>query len=175
MSHKIPVVAVVGRPNVGKSSLFNWLIGERLAIVDSTAGVTRDRMIHPLEIGDRLVELVDTGGMGIEDVDKLTDHIEDQISLAIDSADVIVFLVDTRTAQEYASGHIPGAINIDYREIGISPPTDDTDALVIVYCRSGNRSGTAARTLAGLGYTRVLDWGGVIRWPYSLVTGADPR
>ncbi len=93
----IPQVAIVGRPNVGKSSVFNWLIEERLAIVDSVAGVTRDRMMHPLEIGDRLVELVDTGGMGIEDVDKLTDHIEDQISLAIESADVVVFLVDTRT------------------------------------------------------------------------------
>ncbi|NLS95104.1 MAG: ribosome biogenesis GTPase Der [Planctomycetaceae bacterium] len=102
----IPQVAIVGRPNVGKSSVFNWLIGERLAIVDSVAGVTRDRMIHPLEIGNRLVELVDTGGMGIEDVDKLTDHIEDQISLAIDSADVIVFLVDTRTGIAPLDEHV---------------------------------------------------------------------
>ncbi|MGI6419932.1 MAG: ribosome biogenesis GTPase Der [Thermoguttaceae bacterium] len=93
----IPQVAIVGRPNVGKSSLFNWLIGQRLAIVDSVAGVTRDRMIQPLEIEDRLVELIDTGGMGIDDVDKLTDHIEEQISLAIDAADVILFVVDTRT------------------------------------------------------------------------------
>ncbi|MDD4788325.1 MAG: 50S ribosome-binding GTPase, partial [Pirellulales bacterium] len=93
----IPQVAIVGRPNVGKSSLFNWLIGRRLAIVDSVAGVTRDRMIQPLEIEDRLVELIDTGGMGIDDVDRLTDQIEEQISLAIDAADVILFVVDTRT------------------------------------------------------------------------------
>ncbi len=93
----IPQVAIVGRPNVGKSSVFNWLVGQQLAIVDSVAGVTRDRMIQPLEIEDRLVELVDTGGIGVVDVDQLSSHIEDQISLAIDSAAVILFLVDTRT------------------------------------------------------------------------------
>lgn len=93
----IPQVAIVGRPNVGKSSVFNWLVGQQLAIVDSVAGVTRDRMIQPLEIEDRLVELVDTGGIGIVDADQLSSHIEDQISLAIDSAAVILFLVDTRT------------------------------------------------------------------------------
>ncbi len=93
----IPQVAIVGRPNVGKSSLFNWLIGQRLAIVDSMAGVTRDRMIHPAEVGQRLVELVDTGGLGIEDTDHLTEHIEDQILLAIDEAAAILFVVDTRT------------------------------------------------------------------------------
>lgn len=93
----IPKVAIVGRPNVGKSSIFNWLVGERIAIVDSVAGVTRDRMTHPVEIGDRLVELIDTGGMGIEDIDNLTEDVEAQIQLAIDTADVILFVLDTRT------------------------------------------------------------------------------
>ncbi len=92
----VPQVVIVGRPNVGKSSVFNWLAGRRLAIVDATAGVTRDRITHLIDIEDRFVELVDTGGMGIEDADNLTEHIEGQIQTAIDSADVILFVVDTR-------------------------------------------------------------------------------
>ncbi len=92
----VPQVVIVGRPNVGKSSLFNWLAGRRLAIVDPTSGVTRDRLTHLLEIGDRFVEIVDTGGMGVRDPDKLTEQIENQIQQAIDSADVILFVVDAR-------------------------------------------------------------------------------
>jgi len=91
-----PQVVIVGRPNVGKSSLFNWLAGKRLAIVDPTAGVTRDRMTYLLELGDRYVELVDTGGMGVQDADNLTEHIEQQIQLALDSATLILFVVDAQ-------------------------------------------------------------------------------
>lgn len=93
----VPVVAIVGRPNVGKSSLFNWLAGRRIAIVDPTAGVTRDRVSSLIKLGDRFVELVDTGGMGVQDVDNLTEHIERQIDLAIDQAAVILFVVDARS------------------------------------------------------------------------------
>jgi GTP-binding protein len=92
----VPQVVIVGRPNVGKSSIFNWLVGRRIAIVDPTSGVTRDRLTHLLEIGDRFVELVDTGGMGVRDPGKLTEQIENQIQQAIDSADVILFVVDAR-------------------------------------------------------------------------------
>jgi GTPase len=92
----VPQVVIVGRPNVGKSSIFNWLAGRRLAIVDPTSGVTRDRVTHLIEISDRFVELVDTGGMGGYDSDNLTQHIEDQIQTAIDSADLILFVLDTR-------------------------------------------------------------------------------
>ena len=92
----IPQVVIVGRPNVGKSSLFNWLAGKRLAIVDPTSGVTRDRVSHLLDIGGRFAELVDTGGMGIEDSDNLTEQIEEQIQLAVDSAHLVLFVVDCR-------------------------------------------------------------------------------
>jgi len=92
----VPQVVIVGRPNVGKSSLLNWLAGVRIAVVDDQPGVTRDRLTHLLCHDDRFFELVDTGGMGIADMDNLTRHIEEQINLAIDSADVILFVVDTR-------------------------------------------------------------------------------
>ena len=92
----VPQVVIVGRPNVGKSSVLNWLAGVRIAIVDDQPGVTRDRLTHLMCHDDRFFELVDTGGMGIDDMDNLTQHIEDQINLAIDSAAVILFVVDTR-------------------------------------------------------------------------------
>jgi GTP-binding protein len=91
------VVAIVGRPNVGKSSLFNWLAGRRIAIVDPTAGVTRDRLSALVRADGRVFELTDTGGMGIQDVDNLTDDVERQIRFAIDQAAVVLFLVDGRT------------------------------------------------------------------------------
>lgn len=98
----IPKVAIVGRPNVGKSSLFNWLIGQRVSIVDPTAGVTRDRVTFLLDLNDegeepQYIELIDTGGMGIVDEDNLSEHIEDQIRLALHSADLVLFVVDARS------------------------------------------------------------------------------
>lgn len=92
----LPQVSIVGRPNVGKSSIFNWLAGRRLAIVDNMAGVTRDRMKFMLEEGGRYFEIVDTGGIGINDVDELDEEIEHQIELGIQGADVLMFVVDAR-------------------------------------------------------------------------------
>ncbi len=92
----IPQVVIVGRPNVGKSSVFNWLAGKRLSIVDAVAGVTRDRMTFLIQEDDRYFEIVDTGGIGINDVDDLSDEIEQQITIAIDSAHLILFVVDVR-------------------------------------------------------------------------------
>lgn len=92
----VPIVAVVGRPNVGKSSLFNWLAGRRISIVDPTAGVTRDRVSTLIQAEHRFFELVDTGGIGIEDVDNLTEDVERQIKIAIEEAALILFVVDAR-------------------------------------------------------------------------------
>ena len=92
----VPQVVIVGRPNVGKSSLFNWLAGRRIAVVDPTSGVTRDRVTHLMELQGRFLEIVDTGGMGFQDPDNLTAQIELQIQTAIDSAHIILFVVDTR-------------------------------------------------------------------------------
>ncbi|MBX3423938.1 MAG: ribosome biogenesis GTPase Der [Pirellulaceae bacterium] len=93
----VPRVVIVGRPNVGKSSIFNWLDGRRLAVVDDQAGVTRDRLTTLIEYGDRYFELMDTGGMGIQDSDNLTKEVEEQISTGIDEADLIMFVVDVRS------------------------------------------------------------------------------
>src|SRR5262249_33773955 len=93
----LPVVAIVGRPNVGKSSLFNCLAGKRISIVDPTAGVTRDRVSTNLQVGERHLNLADRGGIGIEDSDQLTADVEKQIQHAIDQAAVILFVVDVRS------------------------------------------------------------------------------
>ncbi len=92
----LPVVTIVGRPNVGKSSLFNAIVRRRTAIVDPTAGVTRDRISAICEIDDVYFELVDTGGHGIVDRDDLSEHVERQIRYAIDQANLILFVVDAR-------------------------------------------------------------------------------
>lgn len=93
----VPQVAIVGRPNVGKSSLFNWLARRRLAIVDDFEGVTRDRMTTMIESEGQFFELTDTGGLGIEDPDDLTADVRRQIELAINMADVILLVVDVQT------------------------------------------------------------------------------
>jgi len=90
----MPVIAIVGRPNVGKSSLLNAMVGRRISIVQDMPGVTRDRISTPLKVGDRYVELVDTGGYGFIDPDQLTDHIKHQIELAMGRADLVLFIVD---------------------------------------------------------------------------------
>jgi GTP-binding protein len=92
----LPVVAIVGRPNVGKSSLLNSLSGRMISIVDPTPGVTRDRVSVICEVDDVYFELVDTGGYGVEDTDELTAHIEQQILYAIDAASLVLFVVDLR-------------------------------------------------------------------------------
>ena len=93
----VPQVVIVGRPNVGKSSLLNWLAGRRLAIVDDVAGVTRDRVTSLVRYEDSFFEVVDTGGIGVEDADNLTAEVEQQIDIGLQAADVLLFVVDTRT------------------------------------------------------------------------------
>jgi len=92
----LPTVAIIGRPNVGKSSLLNALAGKMISIVEPTAGVTRDRVSTLIERDERYFELVDTGGYGIVDADQLSEHIERQILQAIESAQLVLFMVDIR-------------------------------------------------------------------------------
>lgn len=92
----LPVVAVVGRPNVGKSTLFNKLIGQRLSIVEDTPGVTRDRIYAKGEWRDRSFMLVDTGGIETVTDDVILKQMRRQAELAIERADVIVLVTDVR-------------------------------------------------------------------------------
>ena len=92
-----PVVAIVGRPNVGKSTLFNKLIGERLSIVDDTPGVTRDRIYGDCEWLGRKMLLVDTGGIEPYSDDIILTQMRRQAELAVETADVIVLVTDIRT------------------------------------------------------------------------------
>ena len=91
------LVAIVGRPNVGKSTLFNRLVGERKAIVDATAGTTRDRHYGKTDWNGKEFSIIDTGGYTVNSEDIFEDEIRRQVLLAIDEADVILFLVEVRT------------------------------------------------------------------------------
>jgi len=93
---KLPSVAIVGRANVGKSSLFNALCGERVAIVDPMPGVTRDRIVREVSVGGRVFELVDTGGVGMESAEQIVADVEMQIEIAIAQADLVLLVVDAQ-------------------------------------------------------------------------------
>ena len=93
----------------------------------------------------------------------------------VETQELDYLLLDVRTPQEYAAGHIPTARNIDFRELEGNPSLpEDKNALIIVYCRSGNRSNTAFSTLKRMGYTRIYDFGGINRWPGVLIRGVAP-
>src|SRR5699024_9205159 len=87
-----PVVAIVGKPNVGKSTIFNRLAGERIAIVEDTPGVTRDRIYSPAEWLNREFDIIDTGGIIMTD-EPMSAQVRQQAEIAIDEADVILFMV----------------------------------------------------------------------------------
>ena len=91
-----PIVAVVGRPNVGKSTLFNALAGERIAIVQDTPGITRDRIYADISWLDMSFTLIDTGGIEPDSDDVILSQMREQAQIAMDTADVIIFIVDVR-------------------------------------------------------------------------------
>lgn len=95
-SKRRPIVAVVGRPNVGKSTLFNCLAGERISIVKDTPGITRDRIYTDVTWLDTCFTLIDTGGIEPDSSDVILSQMRDQAQIAIDTADVIIFLVDVK-------------------------------------------------------------------------------
>ncbi len=91
-----PIVAIVGRPNVGKSRFFNYIIGQRISIVEDTPGVTRDRVYGEAEWKNRKFTLIDTGGIEPESEDIILSQMREQANIAIDVADVIIFMTDIK-------------------------------------------------------------------------------
>lgn len=90
------ILAIVGRPNVGKSTLFNTLAGEKISIVEDHPGVTRDRIYADVTWLNHSFSMIDTGGIEMDSKDKMLKHMREQADIAIDTADVILFLVDVR-------------------------------------------------------------------------------
>ncbi|WP_319561703.1 rhodanese-like domain-containing protein [Marispirochaeta sp.] len=107
--------------------------------------------LYPRETGD---------SSGFRDPEKL--------QLLIEEESTPYLLLDVRTPVEYKSGYIPTAENLPLQVIGNNPPAVEKDSLLIVYCRSGNRSAQAKRFLEKEGFTNVVDFGGINRWPFEL-------
>ena len=92
-----PLIAVVGRPNVGKSTLFNRLVGERISIVENTPGVTRDRVYRDVEWCGKVFTMIDTGGLELKSEDEMWGHIRTQVEIAVEAADAVLYVVDGKT------------------------------------------------------------------------------
>ena len=125
----MPSVAIVGRPNVGKSTLFNALAGSRISIEADCPGVTRDRVLYPLTVGDKTFDLIDTGGIGAVDSQSLEKQVERQIALAIEAADLLLFLVDSRDGVVPQDGEVAARLRKSGKKAILAASKVDTQRL----------------------------------------------
>lgn len=153
------IVAIVGRPNVGKSSLFNRIVGDRISITDDTSGITRDRIYAKATWLDQQFSVIDTGGIELKDLPFMTE-IRAQAELAIDEADVIVFVVDGRTGITQQDEDV---VNILYRSskpvIVAVNKVDDLkfQEIVFEFYSLGIEDVIAVSALHGIGVGDLLD------------------
>ena len=110
-----PLIAIVGRPNVGKSMLFNKIIGRRLSIVEDTPGVTRDRIYGESDWNGRKFRLVDTGGIEPNTDNQILAFMREQAQIAIDNANVIIFVTDIKTGMTAADQEVAGMLHPQQR------------------------------------------------------------
>ncbi|WP_025321555.1 ribosome biogenesis GTPase Der [Deferrisoma camini] len=139
------LVAIVGRPNVGKSTLFNRLVGKRVAIVEDVPGVTRDRRYAAVDWGDRRFTLVDTGGLDPDPAGEVAAGMTRQALLAVEEADLILFVTDVRE----------GVLPAD-EEIARGLRRRSKDVVLVANKADGPRWETAAAEFYALGFERVL-------------------
>lgn len=121
----LPRVAIVGRPNVGKSTLFNRLLGQRRSIVHDEPGVTRDRVMAEVQLGDRRVELIDTGGLVLGDEPL---GIDEQVLRAVDAADLLVLVIDAREGLTSADEKVVETLRARNRRVVVAANKGDTKA-----------------------------------------------
>ncbi len=112
-----PIVAIVGRPNVGKSTLFNTLAGERISIVKDTPGVTRDRIYADVSWLDYNFTMIDTGGIEPDSGDIILSQMREQAQIAIDTADVIMFVVDVRQGLQDADSKVADMLRRSHKPV----------------------------------------------------------
>ena len=112
-----PIVAVVGRPNVGKSTLFNALAGQRISIVKDTPGITRDRIYADVTWLDKAFTLIDTGGIEPDSRDVILSQMREQAQIAIDTADVILFMVDVRQGMVDADSKVADMLRRSHKPV----------------------------------------------------------
>lgn len=131
----------------------------RIAVVSAFAGL----LVSGVAVAQN------SGEAGSEDISRYQDP-ANLVDL-VENGGREFIIVDVRTPREYRAGHIPGAVNIDHRQIGRRPPEVDKDTLIVTYCRTGARASHALATLEQLGFENVVNFGGVSKWPSELVTG----
>ena len=122
-----PIVAVVGRPNVGKSTLFNRLVGERIAIVEDLPGTTRDRVYADMSWGERELTIIDTGGFEPRPDSDLRQKVKHQAEVAIEEADVIIFMVDVLEGVTIPDQEIAEALRRSRKPIILAVNKADND------------------------------------------------
>ena len=129
-----PIVAVVGRPNVGKSTLFNMLAGERISIVKDYPGVTRDRIYADVEWLNYKFTMIDTGGIEPESDDILLKYMRNQAETAIETADVIIFLTDVRQGVVDADFKVADMLRKSHKKVVLAVnKVDNFDKFLVIW------------------------------------------
>ena len=156
----MPIVAIVGRPNVGKSALFNRLVGKRVAIVEETAGVTRDRLYGVVHWNGRQFTLVDTGGIETGTADDVTVQTRQQAELAVQEADVILFVVDAKTGPMAQDSDVAGLLRRSAAKVLLvanKVESPATAATIYEFCDLGFGVPLAVSSIHGLQSGDLLD------------------